>query len=100
MVANFTPCDASVTVSRSGQRVAAMRRRSSVISSCGKLALKGRMDDGDVVDMTSSSSLGDVRFREVDFVGNTRLLACGARFLVARVAMMLLSVDHRPEAMP
>src|SRR5688572_25861135 len=34
----------SETNSRSGQRVAAMRRRSSSISSCGKLTVKGRIE--------------------------------------------------------
>ena len=75
MVANFTPCDASVTVSCSGQRVAVMRRRSSAISSCGKLVLKGRMDDTDAVDMASPLfypmfNVGGPN--RVDFVWNTR----------------------------
>jgi hypothetical protein len=39
-----------------------------VISSCGKLALKGRMGGSDVVDMTSSSVLPDVRMRDDDQV--------------------------------
>src|SRR5215470_5887360 len=42
MVASFTPCDASVTVSLSGHRVAAMRRRRSTSASSGTLILKGR----------------------------------------------------------
>src|SRR5262249_33315601 len=103
MVANFTPCDASVTVSRSGQRVAVMRRRSSVISSCGKLALKGWMDDSDVVDMTFSTVLPDVRMRD-DRSSGFRLQypavrVCGALLQVALAAMTLLSPNHRPETM-
>ena len=35
MVASGTPCVASATVSRSGHRVAATRRRSSSMASCG-----------------------------------------------------------------
>ena len=37
------PCDWSLTVSRSGQRVAAMRRRSSSISACGMPTVNGRI---------------------------------------------------------
>ena len=43
MVASCTPCVASFTCSRSGQRVAFMRRRRSARSSSGKFTLKGRM---------------------------------------------------------
>src|SRR5215467_1433300 len=42
-VASRTPCDSSATVSFSGQRVAAMRRRRSTSSSCGTSMRKGRI---------------------------------------------------------
>ena len=43
MVASGTPCESSSTVSRSGHRVASMRRRSSVSSDSGKLIWNSRM---------------------------------------------------------
>ena len=43
MVASGTPWLSSSTVSRSGQRVAWIRRRNSTRSSSGKLTLKGRI---------------------------------------------------------
>src|SRR5690242_8374623 len=42
-MASGTPCESSVTVSRSGHRVAATRRRSSASSDSGKLTWNGRM---------------------------------------------------------
>src|SRR4249920_2551741 len=42
IVASCTPCDASVTVSRSGHFVAFMRLRNSVSSASGTLKPKGR----------------------------------------------------------
>src|SRR5215813_14649692 len=98
MVANFTPCDASVTVSRSGQRVAVMRRRSSVISSCGKLALKGWMDDSDVVDMTFSTVLPDVRMRE-DRSSGYRLQYPAVRVRGALLQVALAKSYARNDAM-
>src|ERR1700690_2359332 len=43
MVANWTPCDSSVTVSLSGHWVAARRRRKSASAAFGTLTWKGRM---------------------------------------------------------
>src|SRR5690348_13346693 len=42
-MASGTPCESSVTVSRSGHRVAATRRRRSARSVSGKLTWNGRM---------------------------------------------------------
>src|SRR5260370_6678602 len=43
MVANCTPCDASLTVSRSGHFVALTRRRKSATSAAEKFTRNGRM---------------------------------------------------------
>src|SRR5262245_43911456 len=102
MVANFTPCDSSVTVSCSGQRVALMRRRSSVISFCGNLVRKGRMDDSDVFDMTVLLCSPDVRVRDDQSSGfrlQYRLFTCGVLLQAALAATRPLSPNHRPETM-
>src|SRR5271167_2769240 len=56
MVASCTPCDESATVSLSGQRVAAMRRRRSTSASSGALNWKGRIAMSSVVLIGESPS--------------------------------------------
>src|SRR5919112_2094205 len=68
---NCTPCELSSTVSLSGQRVAAMRRRSSASSSSGTSTWKGRISlavSTPVVLMTTSfARWGGIRMNPSDW---------------------------------
>src|SRR5262245_18259176 len=99
MVASWTPCDESLTVSLSGQRVARMRLRRSSRSSSEAWKLKGRMDSGLVTlggvecERVSSAFLASVMLRSTSMSAdwpNTHSFGAGGIKVLDDVCICLL----------
>src|SRR5882724_5296157 len=113
MVASWTPCESSATVSLSGHWVAARRRRRSVSASSGTLTWKGRIELSSPVadscmDAPASAARAD-RVRALATIMRTReffifvyLAFCfqESALLRRRVGSYVYAADSEPENGP
>ncbi len=98
VIASGTPCDWSDTVSRSGQRVAAIRRRSSVSSASGTSTRNGRISMAVssvvlMVNLRLRASKGGTA-RRVDAVDDANTARLGRPFAPVVVTGVRLRTAH------